>query len=110
MFVTRGPHSAVILYRCLVCCWLCWCLVPRYCPFFFSSRRRHTSGALVTGVQTCALPIYLMQNDLARARDAIGSRILDGDAESELWRAALAAEGGEERGRAACRERACQKG
>src|SRR3546814_5672240 len=25
---------------------------------FFSSRRRHTSGALVTGVQTCALPIY----------------------------------------------------
>src|SRR3546814_12905722 len=28
------------------------------CFFFFSSRRRHTSGALVTGVQTCALPIY----------------------------------------------------
>src|SRR3546814_5064871 len=27
--------------------------------FFFSSRRRHTSCALVTGVQTCALPIYL---------------------------------------------------
>src|SRR3546814_827809 len=26
--------------------------------FFFSSRRRHTRGALVTGVQTCALPIY----------------------------------------------------
>src|SRR3546814_6404098 len=26
--------------------------------FFFSSRRRHTSCALVTGVQTCALPIY----------------------------------------------------
>src|SRR3546814_7940550 len=24
---------------------------------FFTSRRRHTSGALVTGVQTCALPI-----------------------------------------------------
>src|SRR3546814_2326345 len=31
---------------CLVCC-----------IFFFSSRRRHTSCALVTGVQTCALPI-----------------------------------------------------
>src|SRR3546814_6353637 len=28
------------------------------CYFFFSSRRRHTSSALVTGVQTCALPIY----------------------------------------------------
>src|SRR3546814_4435555 len=27
--------------------------------FFFSSRRRHTMCALVTGVQTCALPIYL---------------------------------------------------
>src|SRR3546814_3427386 len=25
--------------------------------FFFARRRRHTSGALVTGVQTCALPI-----------------------------------------------------
>src|SRR3546814_5834618 len=29
-----------------------------YClRFFFSSRRRHTRCALVTGVQTCALPI-----------------------------------------------------
>src|SRR3546814_6699561 len=26
--------------------------------FFLSSRRRHTSCALVTGVQTCALPIF----------------------------------------------------
>src|SRR3546814_17306663 len=31
---------------------LCFCYF-----FFFSSRRRHTSCALVTGVQTCALPI-----------------------------------------------------
>src|SRR3546814_2190658 len=37
--------------------------------FFFSSRRRHTRCALVTGVQTCALPIlrpalprFLMEN------------------------------------------------
>src|SRR3546814_8423059 len=29
------------------------------CVFFFSSRRRHTRCALVTGVQTCALPIDL---------------------------------------------------
>src|SRR3546814_6373012 len=28
--------------------------------FFFSSRRRHTRCALVTGVQTCALPISLI--------------------------------------------------
>src|SRR3546814_10415128 len=31
------------------------CLKISY--FFFSSRRRHTRCALVTGVQTCALPI-----------------------------------------------------
>src|SRR3546814_3246108 len=30
---------------------MCFCL-------FFSSRRRHTICALVTGVQTCALPIF----------------------------------------------------
>src|SRR3546814_16706632 len=28
--------------------------------FFFSSRRRHTRCALVTGVQTCALPILVL--------------------------------------------------
>src|SRR3546814_574445 len=32
--------------------------------FFFSSRRRHTRCALVTGVQTCALPIYLLPGEL----------------------------------------------
>src|SRR3546814_9033329 len=31
---------------------ICYCGI-----FFFSSRRRHTRCALVTGVQTCALPI-----------------------------------------------------
>src|SRR3546814_8394247 len=30
--------------------------------FFFSSRRRHTRCALVTGVQTCALPILTLWN------------------------------------------------
>src|SRR3546814_6097044 len=29
--------------------------------FFFSSRRRHTRCALVTGVQTCALPISCLK-------------------------------------------------
>src|SRR3546814_9765932 len=38
------------MYRCLRCVLLG--------GFFFSSRRRHTRCALVTGVQTCALPIY----------------------------------------------------
>src|SRR3546814_6556124 len=32
--------------------------------FFFSSRRRHTICALVTGVQTCALPISLGRRSL----------------------------------------------
>src|SRR3546814_1630250 len=38
--------------------------------FFFSSRRRHTRCALVTGVQTCALPIF--QNE---SRDQRACRI-----------------------------------
>src|SRR3546814_366290 len=33
-------------------CYVC------FLSFFFSSRRRHTRCALVTGVQTCALPIF----------------------------------------------------
>src|SRR3546814_5081513 len=34
--------------------------------FFFSSRRLHTRCALVTGVQTCALPIYPFLDHLHR--------------------------------------------
>src|SRR3546814_5022389 len=38
-----------------------YCLLDvRWFLFFFSSRRRHTRCALVTGVQTCALPILLL--------------------------------------------------
>src|SRR3546814_4502205 len=37
-----------VVVECVIVC----CLL-----FFFSSRRRHTRCALVTGVQTCALPI-----------------------------------------------------
>src|SRR3546814_1801603 len=36
--------------------------------FFFSSRSRHTSCALVTGVQTCALPIFHFRRDDAALR------------------------------------------
>src|SRR3546814_13488819 len=35
--------------------------------FFFSSRRRHTRCALVTGVQTCALPICVRADRLSHA-------------------------------------------
>src|SRR3546814_2839624 len=40
----------------------------RFCLsyFFFSSRRRHTRCALVTGVQTCALPILLIEGQAKR--------------------------------------------
>src|SRR3546814_396646 len=37
--------------------------------FFFSSRRRHTRCALVTGVQTCALPIYVRVDRFVSAVD-----------------------------------------
>src|SRR3546814_7182472 len=38
--------------------WLCLCVTSVFfICFFLSSRRRHTRCALVTGVQTCALPI-----------------------------------------------------
>src|SRR3546814_5108220 len=37
--------------------------------FFFSSRRRHTRCALVTGVQTCALPISVREGKPALRRE-----------------------------------------
>src|SRR3546814_10210387 len=92
--------------------------------FFFSSRRRHTRCALVTGVQTCALPIsfYIrllgdpaftrtsaahmrlfisgsapLSADIHRAfEERCGHRVLEryGMTETEI-------------GRASCRERVC---
>src|SRR3546814_18653484 len=44
--------------------------------FFFSSRRRHTRCALVTGVQTCALPISFDRSSLARWRQRMGEERL----------------------------------
>src|SRR3546814_10038047 len=40
--------------------------------FFFASRRRHTRCALVTGVQTCALPIYEPDDRAADRRSVAG--------------------------------------
>src|SRR3546814_7642045 len=37
--------------------------------FFFSSRRRHTRCALVTGVQTCALPILFAGDEAPSAAE-----------------------------------------
>src|SRR3546814_9854755 len=39
---------------------MCFFFCFIFYSFFFSSRRRHTRCALVTGVQTCALPISLL--------------------------------------------------
>src|SRR3546814_2858969 len=76
--------------------------------FFFSSRRRHTRCALVTGVQTCALPISVENSgagaDLvedtgpgnhARIADLVGSvecqrRIVDDIARDAAGRASTA--------------------
>src|SRR3546814_84378 len=44
--------------------------------FFFSSRRRHTRCALVTGVQTCALPISLPLAAVLPGRRALTDRLL----------------------------------
>src|SRR3546814_16599238 len=49
-----------------------WCVF-----FFFSSRRRHTRCALVTGVQTCALPI---SSGVVAERNANPGDVTDGRA------------------------------
>src|SRR3546814_6971837 len=49
----------VLVFFCLVC------LV-----FVFSSIRRHTRCALVTGVQTCALPIYRLARGVRQGKPA----------------------------------------
>src|SRR3546814_8462591 len=61
--------------------------------FFFSSRRRHTRGALVTGVQTCALPIWARgaaagadADELARGARLAHRCVLRGLFRSSLWR------------------------
>src|SRR3546814_10407220 len=46
------------LFICFIHCLSTCLFFSSLSFFFFSSRRRHTRCALVTGVQTCALPIY----------------------------------------------------
>src|SRR3546814_4625405 len=102
--------------------------------FFFSSRRRHTRCALVTGVQTCALPIC-GQRRAARRSDRAAPAPARGRTRRRCatrapaprcvpsspprWRSAGGAAGrrrrgwpsrcaGAEIGRASCRERVCQ--
>src|SRR3546814_3928926 len=51
------------------------------CCFLFSSGRRHTRCALVTGVQTCALPIWLV----AKALKIATHELEGGAAEEADW-------------------------
>src|SRR3546814_9454238 len=58
--------------------------------FVFSSRRRHTRCALVTGVQTCALPICALGNELpAEHEDSNAGEPSQPDRELPARRAAL---------------------
>src|SRR3546814_4178968 len=102
--------------------------------FFFSSRRRHTRCALVTGVQTCALPIsgarlstVLRQRGYLKGRGQKTIRpmpfvvAINGEyVLQKTWTRRLRASdqvaiihvprggGGSKIGRASCRERVCQ--
>src|SRR3546814_4549574 len=103
--------------------------------FFFSSRRRHTRCALVTGVQTCALPIYALLKTLEEPPEHVvfifatteirkvpvtvlsrcqrfDLRRLTTEDLQGLFGRIVAKEGvsvaPEEIGRASCRERVCQ--
>src|SRR3546814_4431063 len=102
--------------------------------FLFSSRRRHTRCALVTGVQTCALPIFAMRGGgfkphmLRATEDPITRKVTDVVPvalpkiklkDENDWSTVSAAmesvaqeQGGTawmvESGRASCRERVCQ--
>src|SRR3546814_3362054 len=51
--------------------------VVSYNRFFFSSRRRHTICALVTGVQTCALPIWYLRQEAFRREIHEGLNVVE---------------------------------
>src|SRR3546814_6720459 len=44
---------------------------------FYSSRRRHTCCALVTGIQTCALPIWYMRQEAFRREIHEGLNVVE---------------------------------
>src|SRR3546814_6307441 len=89
------------------------CIVSCFIFFvFFSSRRRHTRCALVTGVQTCALPIFNQNGIVFGAGSQINVRGLittslelgptSRQVNNQYVLSTLKI------GRASCRERVCQ--
>src|SRR3546814_2783380 len=89
------------------------------CVFFFSSRRGHTGCALVTGGQTCALPILtpFVPSLWKHRSSSCGAERKNGPSTSSgrtvvlggsAMRTVLPPIRRREIGRAACRERVCQ--
>src|SRR3546814_6817906 len=88
--------------------------------FFFSSRRRHTICALVTGVQTCALPILIDSINLSTEYDDLmaqpwlhsGMRVKIEQIHDLLMAlppsSSVSITRPDEIGRESCRERVCQ--
>src|SRR3546814_9377173 len=64
-----------LVLRMYICIYLDFVVFLFY--FFFSSRRRHTRCALVTGVQTCALPIWPVRGRGRLPRDEERSKRSD---------------------------------
>src|SRR3546814_2138739 len=95
-------------------------MVSKLYIYFFSSRRRHTRCALVTGVQTCALPIYreYPKNGIIRSDNVILNKglpvasyvdfIAQYDSFSGPGRLMCTGLYPNQIGRASCRERVCQ--
>src|SRR3546814_5446195 len=95
------------------------------CLFFCSSRRRHTRCALVTGVQTCALPICYLTVPFSLTMPGVQVWDIDPlEEDGELWQGVRVVMPDEiathsraqefyfgddmQIGRASCRERVCQ--
>src|SRR3546814_2374789 len=72
-------QSCLYIYSVTLCWWQVYNVSNVSNCFFFSSRRRHTRCALVTGVQTCALPI-------CRAQPRAGQRFLPRHAREDFGR------------------------
>src|SRR3546814_3193452 len=104
-------YNMLFHFLCLVCSVMF--------SVFFSSRRRHTRCALVTGVQTCALPISSTGplpkgapaacEEFRKQPDALERAAeLDAKYGTQPDLAAMPMYCVTEIGRASCRERVCQ--
>src|SRR3546814_3528838 len=95
--------SSVIVCHVLFRTFLLFLVLLWFFFFFFASRRRHTRCALVTGVQTCALPIYVFAYaHLSNRPLSFSARQITAGERFETTPAP------NQIGRASCRERVCQ--